>query len=184
MQVNSSLWLNFHFCHIQIKVTKCWIQSKVLCKLYPPVSTTITLSFLCDNIRPKGLFTALVTYPVCSLLLNRILYLGTFPMSTGTKYCHWLCVHILVKLFKRSKLWTNTKSLQLGLHCWVRLKPVHVLVKWLWWFESVHVKVYIEAIVFVMRFFQCQCRQHESIFHNCIFDYVIATWAVLMRAGK
>ena len=36
----------------------------------------------------KGLFTALVTYPICPLLLNTILYLGTTPVSTKAKYCH------------------------------------------------------------------------------------------------
>ena len=49
------------------------------------VARTLDWIFLCMH---KALFTALVTYPVSPLLLNRILYLGTFPMSAETKYCH------------------------------------------------------------------------------------------------
>ena len=54
------------------------------------VRPTITLP-LRVRLRVCSQFTAaLVTYPICPLLLNRILYLGTFPMSTDTDYFHWL----------------------------------------------------------------------------------------------
>ena len=55
----------------------------------------------------KGLFTALVTDPICPLLLNRILFLGPWTWNIFVD-CR---VKILVKLFEGSKLWTYPKGL-------------------------------------------------------------------------
>ena len=42
----------------------------------------------------KGLFIALVTYPICHFLLNWILHLVTDPISTDTNYFHLLsCIN-------------------------------------------------------------------------------------------
>ena len=61
------------------------VQDSVI-QWYNPLRASILKTF---NIQCfKGLFRALVTYPIFPILLNRILYLGTFLMSTDTEYFH------------------------------------------------------------------------------------------------